>query len=195
MKIFEKNKSGGGFTLIELLMVVVIILILSTIILANYSAGQKQLALSRAAHKLSQDLRRAQEMAMSAKDFTNNPSATPTPSKGGYGIYFNLANPTKYSLFADCDNEKDFDNSGSAPSCFAATTTDPYRELVEEISIEKDVKISNVSPGPSLAIIFNPPNPEVNFNPDGSSTSTITLSIDGKQKKVIVNKAGLIAIE
>lgn len=179
-----------GFTIVEILMVMAIILILSTIILANYSAGQKELALQRAAHKLAQDIRRTQEMAMSSKDFGN----PPTPSKGGYGIYFNVNEPNHYILFADCDNDKSYDVDGSAFTCFSAEQFTGYSELVEDISLEKSVKIGGISSGLSLYITFVPPNPDADFYPDAQE-SIITLTTGDSHKSVKINKAGLIEIE
>lgn len=184
------KKNLGGFTLIELSIVVSIILILSTVVLANYSAGQKELALSRSIYKLAQDLRIAQELAMSTKDFGSPPS----PPKGGYGIKFNVSEPNHYILFADCDADKNYDISGSAGQCFNADVAGGYPEKLEDISIEKNVKIYSLSAGNNLIITFTSPNPDVYFNPD-SSLVIITLSANGKQKSVKVNKAGLIDIE
>lgn len=61
-----KNK---GFTLVELLVVISVIGLILTVTIANYPAIRQQLALSRAAHKLAQDIRMAQEMAMSYVEF------------------------------------------------------------------------------------------------------------------------------
>ena len=76
-------KKESGFTLTELLVVASIIILFSAIVLANYQTGNKQFALQRSAHKLAQDIRRAQEMAMSAKEC--EPCGNVVPP--GYGIY------------------------------------------------------------------------------------------------------------
>ncbi len=47
--------------------VISIIILLSTFFIANYRGGEKQFALKRSVHQLAQDLRRAQEMAMSSQ--------------------------------------------------------------------------------------------------------------------------------
>lgn len=62
----KKDRLLTGFTLIELLVVIAIIFILSSVMVANFGAARGQLALKRAAHQMVQDLRRAQEMAMSS---------------------------------------------------------------------------------------------------------------------------------
>lgn len=60
-------KEQRGFTLLEITVVVAVIALLSTIFLANYRGGDKQYALLRASHKLSQDMRTVEEMALSSR--------------------------------------------------------------------------------------------------------------------------------
>lgn len=76
-------KNGGGFSLIELMVVVTIIVIITLIIIPNYRQISSQFALERSAHKLAQDIRRAAEMAMSAREL---PGSGPQPK--GYGVFF-----------------------------------------------------------------------------------------------------------
>jgi len=139
--------------------------------LPNYRTGESQLALQRSANKLAQDIRRAQEMAMSAKEFEG------VVPPGGYGINFQT-NLTSYILFADLNNNKVFDSG----------------EAIETLSLERGVKISNLSPASPLTISFTPPDPTVNINPS-NSLAIITLSNNGQTKIIKVNKAGLIYVE
>jgi len=162
-----------GFTLVELLVVIGIIILLSAIILPDYRAGERQFALQRSAHKLAQDLRRAQEMAMSAKEFPGAPATF----KGAHGIKFQT-NSSDYILFADLDNDQVYDSG----------------EEIETLPLEKKVKISNLSPASPLTISFTPPDPTVNINPSDSS-ATITLSNNSQTKIIKVNKTGLIYVE
>ena len=160
-----------AFTLIELLVVTGIIILLSALVLPNYRTGESQLALQRSANKLAQDIRRAQEMAMSAKEFEG------VVPPGGYGINFQT-NLTSYILFADLNNNKVFDSG----------------EAIETLSLERGVKISNLSPASPLTISFTPPDPTVNINLS-NSLAIITLSNNGQTKIIKVNKAGLIYVE
>ena len=162
-----------GFTLIELVVVIGIIVLLTALTLPNYRAGDKQLSLQRSVSKLSQDLRRAQEMAMSSREFIGAP---PT-FRGGYGIYFNLSQPGQYILFADLDNENDYDTG----------------EAVETLVLESKIIIDSLSPSGPLTIVFIPPDPTIVFSPDAAIAS-ITV-INEETKTVQINKAGLIAIE
>lgn len=162
-----------SFTLVELLVVTGIILFLTVLILPSYRTGEVQFALQRSASKLAQDLRRAQEMSMSAKEF----AGAPATFKGTYGIKFEI-NSSNYVLFADLDNDQVYDSG----------------EEVESPELEKKVKISNLSPASPLIITFTPPDPTVNINPS-ADLATITLTNDIQTKNIKVNKAGLINVE
>jgi prepilin-type N-terminal cleavage/methylation domain-containing protein len=167
-----KQKS---FTLIELLVVIGIIALLSAIILPNYRVGEKEFALQRSASKLAQDLRRAQEMAMSAKEYPGAPETF----RGGYGIYLNISEPYRYILFADLDNDQIFDSG----------------ETVETLELEKKVIISNLFPSSPLNVVFIPPDPQVFISGGNEGRITLALETDlTKTRFVIVNKAGLVYI-
>jgi len=162
-----------SFTLVELLVAVGIIILLTALVLPDYRAGERQFALQRSASKLAQDLRRAQEMAMSAKE----PPTAPDTFKGAYGINFQT-NSSNYILFADLDNDQIYDSG----------------EEIETLPLEKKVKISNLSPASPLTISFTPPDPTININPSDSLAS-ITLTNNGQTKIIKVNKVGLIYVQ
>jgi len=170
-----------AFTLVETLVVIVIIVILSLIVLPNYNSIKRQLALQRAVNKLSQDIRRAQEMTIEGREFNG--------SFPGYGIYLDESNPNYYILFADLDGGNDYDAG----------------ELIEQIPIESYVIIHDACPVffcNKLTIIFTAPDPKVSVIVwwgtdlfDFVSSVQIKLSVDGEEKIIIINEAGLIAVE
>jgi len=187
------HRNGGGFTLIEIIVVTGIIIFLSAIVLLNYRAGESQLALQRSVHKLAQDIRRAQEMAMSAKEITG-PTGRRIVPVGGYGIFFRvLPNPPYYEiiLFADCNNDQRYTLGkvcGTAPNKFS--------EKIKNLNLESGVKMSNLSPSSPLHITFKPPDPAISIS--GGNLAVITLSLETdptKTKTIRVNKAGLIYVE
>jgi len=168
-----------GFTLIELLVIIGIIVLLTAITLPHYRTGERQFALQRSAHKLAQDLRRAQEMAMSAREFQGE------VPKGGYGIRIEQKDKD-YILYADINNNQQFDGGDGE---------------VEVINLEQGIKISDISLGSFSSINFKPPDPKTKIFgqlDDNADEIKITLAIEaepGITRIIIVNRAGLIAIE
>lgn len=163
-----------GFTLIELLTVFGIIIFLSAIILINYRTSGEQFALQRSAHKLTHDIRRAAELAMSSKEFQGN------IPQGGYGIHLRQANDDYYILYADTNGNEKYDAVDGK---------------VETIYFEKGVFIKFLSKN-NLSINFKPPNPTVKIDTSPTVTITLSLQSDSSRIKTIkVNDAGLIEVE
>lgn len=160
-----------GFTIIELLVVISIIVILTGVVLVGYRTGERQLALQRAANKLAQDIRRVQEMAMSAKEFGG------IVPEGGYGIRFKQEESGHYIIFVDSNNNQDYDPGVDG--------------IVEDVKLEKGVEISNISNSP-LRITFTPPDPTTTIKP--GIPAWIQLGIGGQFKTINVNEVGMISI-
>lgn len=182
-----KNK---GFTLIELLTSISIIVLLSTLLLANYRAGEKQFALKRSAYKLAQDLRSIEQMTMTGKEFEG------VFPKGGYGIHFKEG-LNSYTVFADCNNNEEFDELGFAANCLSATEEDVYPEEVETLFLEEGVIVSELSPhtgGKTLEVRFLPPDPILTINPS-STLAKIKITSGEKSKTINIYSTGLIDIE
>lgn len=202
--LFRKDKS---FTLIELMVVMTIISIMTAVVLANYRAGGQQLALDRSANKLAQDIRRAQEMAMSSrKEGGCGPGFS-----GEYGIRLSRLDaqypgPKYYALFANCGD--DIDEKGEYD---LETDIRMY-----EMEFESEVRFykiqyyqGGVNPwvpmglgAEKVNILFSPPDPERTIYTDDPSVNNavsgrqrLVLSMNGKFKCVYVNKAGLIYID
>ena len=168
-----------GFTLLELLIVTAIIVLLTALILPNYKSGSHQLALQRSAQKLAQDIRRAQEMAMSSKKVSGQ-------IPYGFGIHLDSSSEDSYILFADLNNNHHRD---------AIIDQD-----LETIKLESGIKISSLLPVSAFSVVFVSPDPTVWINDasSGVTTAQITLAtkINLNNKQIIsVNNAGLITVE
>jgi len=173
------NKKESGLTLTEILVTIAIIIILSGLIIANSGAGKSQLALSRSANKLAQDIRRAQEMAMSAEKCpTGTGCAGQIPP--GYGIYL-IQNSENYLLYADTNPGEIYDGGDAG---------------IETIPLEKGIHIKDLGPA-STSINFKPPDPKINISGGGNEVFiVIALKADQTKTRTIrVNKAGLISVE
>lgn len=187
-------KNSGGFTLTEIMVTFVVIGVLTTVAFTNYRAGEKQFALERSVHKLTQDLRSTEGMTVASKEFKGI-------FQGGYGIYFVLTssseNSGSYTLFVDCNDDDQFNGTQLVcDDCSSGVCTASTTEKIETIYLEKGISVSQFVPvGPSLTVKFYPPEPTVAFYPDSDSVSII-LSVSGLPvKTVVLNKAGLIEIQ
>jgi prepilin-type N-terminal cleavage/methylation domain-containing protein len=198
---FKKNLRG--FTLTEILVTIAIIVILSGLIIANSGTGQSQLALSRSANKLAQDIRRAQEMAMSAKECDECGGVVPKR----YGIYM-TKDSNEYILFADYPG--DSDGKFYWPP-FDSTKDTKIETIYYESGIRMDDAVGiDCSPsGPKrYHISFAPPNPTIEIwigkwgpgvGTDAVQCSGIILTLRagtaGPTRSVRINQAGLISVE
>lgn len=176
-----------GFTLVEVLITIFIIALLSGIIFANYPQGNRQFLLQRTATKLAQDIRRVQQMAMSAATCSSicplslcGGACGATVPPGGYGIYFNSLSTGSYLLYADNNNDKKY-TSGSDTN-------------LETINFENGINIINLTS--DLSINFQPPDPIVDIvgsiNPQEAD---ISLGLGTIIRTVKCNKGGLIWVE
>jgi len=175
-----RRNSKNGFTFVELMIVIAVISILVLISAPSLKELNKKMALHTSATELVQNLRRVQEMAMSAQEFNGS-----IPS-GGYGIWLEADSfpKTSYSLFADSNDNKKYDDT----------------ELIESVVLEEGIEIADVTSSPSgslMHVIFKAPDPEVIFTKaDGAEFSTwmilILLSYGGETIFIEVNRAGLI---
>ncbi len=171
----KNKKREKGFTLIELLVVLSIISLIFAIIMIDYRSAERQFALQRSAHKLTQDIRIAQNMAMATKEIRGL-----VPE--GFGIYFDAAAPGQYILFAD------FEGNG---------IYSPGNEI-EILEFEKKVNLKNLSPASPLNVVFYPPEPSVliSGNPLINSASIfLNYGNESAEKRIYINKAGLIEVQ
>ena len=173
----------NAFTLVEIIVVVSIIFILTSILVANFPKGREQFALQRTSYKLIQDLRRAQEMAMSAREECCDDSEPCEKKANGFGIYFDKFSPHSYLLFANCDESYNY--------------IEYIDKDLELIDLEKGTEIFSLSTS-LLSIVFAPPSPitYVNGSPGFEAQIVISLESDTSRIKIIeVNKTGLIKIK
>ena len=178
-----KLKFQKGFMLAELLTVVAIILALTLVVMVNHREGQRKAILQRAAHKLAQDIRTAQEMAVSGRECPECGGTEPN----GYGIYFETGSD-EYTIYADMNGNEAYNGpSNDSP--------------IEKIYLETGTFIKSINPVSAEASIhFLPPDPKIIMNLDGGSSNSITIEIaltasPIKTKTISLNTVGLIEID
>lgn len=176
--------NSRGFTFIEAMAVIAIIAILSVISFPFYQNIRINLIIDRAIVKLAQDIRVAQEMAMSSQEFGGS-------SPAGYGVYLSISNPNSYIIFADNNGNGYYNSSGDS--------------IVKTVPIESGASIDRIyssSTFNELCIVYFSPDPSVSLryrigggwiNVPGNSAS-VDLKIESKIKSAIINRAGLVDI-
>lgn len=180
------NYKTKGFSLVELMVTVAVIIMVTIIILPNYRGIADQFALERSANKLSQDIRRAAEMAMSLRELPGGQAP-----KGGYGVFFDVSLVSKYKLYADINENESFD-SGDLE--------------IEEIVLERKVYIKGIETDGLTtnagSVNFKPPSPRVKITntpaggEKGKMRITLGLENDPNKKRTIrVEKSGLVDLE
>ena len=193
--VFDLKK---GATLVEIIVVIFIIALFSSILIANFPRIEKQFSLSRAAYKMAQDIRRAEDMGL---------SGVATQGAKGYGIYFDLSSPTSYILYADtCLSDSKYTIDVSCQK----EGEDGHDVHVDDVELGyaqqgiyiagiKAVKGGQETSVQYTSMNFSPPNPTVaidNLN-DGTSMEIIlgVRSEPGLIKAISVNKSGLIEMK
>lgn len=191
------SNSTRGITLVEVIVVILIISIFSMILISDFPKIKRQFALSRSVYKLAQDLRRAQDMALSGLQITDE-NGQAVPAKG-YGIYINPSSDNKgYILYADSNQPADFEFTPVS----GAEAGDYIVEKINLSDESPDVFIKEIRniDGGWASINFSPPNPNItiaNLLGDKSGIEIVFgLESDSSAERIIsVNKRGLIEVK
>lgn len=189
---FRKNR---GFTIMEALIVVSIVIILPAIVISNFPQIKKQFALTRVAYKFSQDLREAQNLALSSVPYEYPAGILWTIN--GYGVYIGISalGNKNYIIYADDNNDTAYPNRYNI-------SFDPIVKTFDLSLSEPEVvikEINNVS-GNEVSINFSPPNPDIVITSlnSGQNKVDIVFALESdltKTKTVSINTSGLIKVE
>lgn len=195
MKLIKNLKfNNKGITLVEVIVVVFIVVLFSSILISDFPKVRRQFALSRATYKLTQDLRKVQDMSLSGQFKTADGTII---NATGYGIFIDITNGEnkKYIIYADIDDGNGGDQQYTSAQDTILETTD--------LSVnEKSVIIKSI--GNTLSqqvnINFRPPNPSIDISNLLPNTNSVEISLgletdSAITRRVSVNKAGLIEIK
>lgn len=181
----------NGFTVIESLVIVVIIAVIITVVISNFPQVKLQFALSRVAYQFAQDVRRAQDKALSQVQYKD--SSGEVQAINGYGIYIDIngLGSKKYIIYAD---------SGSGNQQY-----DSLDYLVETIDFsvnERGVvikEVNNVSDNKvSINFNFSNFNTTITSLAPNQNSVNIVFALESdltKTKAVLVNTSGLVEVQ
>jgi len=182
-----------GTTLIEIIAVITIITLFSMILIADFPKIIRQYAVSRSSYKLSQDIRRVEDLGLSGVQIEGQNSPV-----GGYGLYIDLDdNEEQYIIYADnCSDTPDFEYIFG---CDSIIETIGISEQQAGIYIKRiNGNISGLVN--SASINFTPPNPKVTITASDIQNNSIDIVIgssfdDSLERTVFVNNSGLIEVK
>jgi len=197
---FEK-----GITLIELIVVIFVITAFSLITINNFPKIKRQFAISRATHRLAQNLRKTEDLGLSGVQVSGVSDAR------GYGFYINPTDATQYLIYADiadATETADHQYTGNYEECGSEVVGDCIVELISILDEEPDVYIKGIYNADTEALIntgvsinFAPPNPTVTITTDAGEAINrieidLSLNVDQSEvRKIFVNSSGLVETE
>jgi len=183
--ISKITKNSAGFTLIEALVVIFVIGTISSMMIVNWRKNESQYQLQRAAQEIVQNIRKAQDYALSSyrMEWPSEPNGLIPRS---YGVQFEEGSPT-YFIYGDSIGNIGYQN----PEDIQETYT----------TIETGIEIDSLGRS-TLDVIFLIPEGFVSFNnPSNVSSVTITIKRTGKTcpsvycRSIIVRNTGEINIQ
>lgn len=195
--------SKRGFTLVEIVVALTIILVLTGIFLVSYYSGNSERNLTDASFLISQEIRKAQDLALVQSSMPAECGEWPER----FGVYFSTNTSTSTNrayvdLFGDKDSEGDYDISGAACGCTGAN------ECVERQFLPSNVKINKIKVGSSGSectsawINFSLSDIAVQIKNSCSITDNSKIEIEilpqsgGEEKKtIIINNKGMVEIK
>jgi type II secretory pathway pseudopilin PulG len=180
----QPAKNLTGFTLIELIASIFIIMAMTSIFLVNYHGTNQRSQLNVEKQKLVSNIRLAQNYGLGSKTY----NGVKTPS-GGWGVHFDIADPSHYIIFADVDGDYTYNNNGNdmAKETKALPAGVSINSLTTTIgAIQQSVD--------KIDVIFYPPDPVTYVNASASTKASIVLkeNINNSTATVSVNSFGLI---
>lgn len=120
-----------GFTAVELLIVIAVVTMLTAVFLLQQRQFDSSTILRSLAYRTALSIREAQTYGVSVR-FAGGATPAPAPA---YGIYIASDAPTQYILFADYDNDRQYDTG----------------EAVEVFTLRNGYAISRVCAKPTTA--------------------------------------------
>lgn len=180
-------KDSAGFTIFELIVVIIIVSILLTILISDFSKAKLQFSLSRVAYKFSQDVSRAQNLAVSAVPYKD--SFGTEQKVDGYGIYANLNSlgNKKYLIYADKNpGNQQYDSSDYIIETIDFSLTEPGIIIKEINNVTNNQASVNFNSADLTTAIT-----QLNSGQNSAIFVFALVSDLTKTKSVVINTSGL----
>ena len=198
MRILQSDHhiSNKGFTIAELVVIMGIMGLMSVIVISNQNQSADQRKLTLETRRLMQDLRKAQNMALSS---TVQDCGGTSNQAVPFGIILNMDTPDRYFLVADCYPPAEAPDYTSNHIYDSNNNNDP----IVSSHVFTDAVIDSVNPinfSNSLEIFFFPPNPGTAINTDETDTARASITLCGYRnpsicQSIYVNSKGAIGVQ
>ncbi len=198
----------GGFTLIELLVVIGIMLVLTTMLLFRHQQFNSATLLRTLAYSVALSVRQAQVYGTSVRESSASTLTTPVFA-GSYGLFFTRTTPGQYLLFADSDNNGQYDvgeavvETLTVPRGYSITGACGVLANGIKRCTAGSLDSSGISTVDRVHILFRRPNPEAVFTAYNGATPVAgpytsayiqVQTNDGSTRSVTVNATGQIQV-
>lgn len=201
MSLFSKHffkrsnlRAQRGFTLIELMVVTIIVLIITATLLFRQSSFSSTTLLRSLSYSVALSVRQAQVFGTSVRES----SIGSTNFAPAYGLYFSAGSPSSYILFADLNNNAQYD-SGEDTQVFRVSrgySINNACAVISGVLTEKCTKEGDID---FLTILFKRPNPDAVFMTSraGETYSQAHIQIrsaGGATRSITVTSTGQISV-
>ena len=196
MNLFFKTLYIKGVTLVEIMVAISIFTIVTAVVLFNHTTFNANILVTNLAYEIALSIRQAQVYGLSVRQELGESESF----NYAYGVYFSPSFNNKFYLYADKNNDKNFN---PAEGC-----TDPEDECLEEFTLRNGVVIDEIKAGGVFAdeylnILFQRPNPEAVIILDGDvvsppqSDATIVIKSErtNKEKTIRIDRTGQISVQ
>ena len=203
MQKFFENTKKRAFTLIELLVVLAVISIITFVLLVQQSKFDSATVMRGLVYNIALSVRQAQVYGVSVRE-SGQGSGT---FAQGYGLYFNPgANPQSYVLFADVNNNGQYD-VGEASTTFKISNTFHLSMVCALYYNGGSNPVSDCSNSGNinaLTILFKRPNPDASFSTvpaifghqDKYTTAYIQVqATNGSTRAIHVYSTGQVSVD
>ena len=186
----RKKQHKAAFSLVEMIVSMSIITLLTALFLANYRASNKRTDLVMTAQVLVTDIRYAQANALGLVKYDG------VMPSGGWGVHFSAldANHGNYIIFADSNDNKEYDEGEAAENLGGRIVPLPTNIIIKEILFGNANTEIN-----SFDVTFLPPDPRTRLynGIEEANVARIVLenTASDEEKIIYLNFLGLVEVE
>jgi len=186
MNTKRRARSQAGFTLVELLVTLAIILIITLISRSGKVAYERSLFLTNLAYDVALTIRQAQVYGADVRQSSSGSNQFDV----GYGVYFQMSDPTHFVLFEDRDNDHAYVQGVGFDGDPLQTFTISGNNFISSLCAVNGS--GTCVPSSSLSITFRRPESTACINaggvyPSARSTAACTAATGNTEGRIVLS--------